>query len=81
MNIVGFGTPVRAEKRAVSEATLELSTKARQLGEPSAASVGPGVDAAERLAESGVGRTYVADAEELGRFLVTPSAVREERAA
>ncbi len=58
---------------AVSKATLELLTKARQLGDPSAVSVGPGVDpAADRLGEYGARKIYLADAEELGSYLVTP---------
>jgi len=64
---------VDAVDGVVSKATLELLTKARQLGEPSAVFVGPGVDVvADRLAEYGAQKIYVADAEELGSYLVTP---------
>jgi electron transfer flavoprotein alpha subunit len=58
---------------AVSKATLELLTKARQLGEPSAVYVGSGIDtAADRLAEYGAQKIYVADGDELDTYLVTP---------
>ncbi len=58
---------------AVSKATLELLTKARQLGEPSAVYVGSGIDtAADRLAEYGAQKLYVADGDELDTYLVTP---------
>jgi electron transfer flavoprotein alpha subunit len=58
---------------AVSKATLELLTKARQLGEPSAVYVGSGIDsAADRLAEYGAQKIYVADGEEFDTYLVTP---------
>jgi electron transfer flavoprotein alpha subunit len=57
----------------VSKPTLELLTKARQLGEPSAVYVGSGIDAAaDRLAEYGAQKIYVADGEELDTYLVTP---------
>ena len=58
---------------AVSKPTLELLTKARQLGEPSAVYVGSGIDAAaDRLAEYGAQKIYVADGDELDTYLVTP---------
>jgi electron transfer flavoprotein alpha subunit len=58
---------------SVTKATLELLTKARQLGEPSAVFVGPGIEeAADRLAEYGAGKIYVADADELASYLVAP---------
>jgi electron transfer flavoprotein alpha subunit len=64
---------VEALDGVVSKATLELLTKARQLGEPSAVYVGPGIDtSAERLAEYGARKIYVADAEDFGSYLVTP---------
>jgi electron transfer flavoprotein alpha subunit len=57
----------------VSKPTLELLTKARQLGEPSAVYVGSGIDsAADRLAEYGAQKIYVADGDELDTYLVTP---------
>ena len=58
---------------AVSKATLELLTKARQLGEPSAVYVGSGIDtAADRPVEYGAQKIYVADGDELDTYLVTP---------
>jgi electron transfer flavoprotein alpha subunit len=64
---------VEALDGVVSKATLELLTKARHLGEPSAVYVGPGIDTgAERLAEYGARKIYVADAEDFGSYLVTP---------
>jgi electron transfer flavoprotein alpha subunit len=64
---------VEALDGVVSKSTLELLTKARQLGEPSAVFVGPGIDtAADRLAEYGARKIYVADAEDFGSYLVTP---------
>ena len=58
---------------AVSKPTLELLTKARQLGEPSAVYVGSGIDtAADRLAEYGAQKIYVADGDEFDTYLVTP---------
>jgi electron transfer flavoprotein alpha subunit len=59
----------------VKKVTLELLTIARRLGEPSAVFVGSGFDAAkDRLAEYGAAKVYVADAEELGTYLVAPVA-------
>ncbi|MDQ1585510.1 MAG: electron transfer flavoprotein alpha subunit, partial [Actinomycetota bacterium] len=59
----------------VKKVTLELLTIARRLGEPSAVFVGSGFDAAkDRLAEYGAAKVYVADAEELGSYLVAPVA-------
>jgi electron transfer flavoprotein alpha subunit len=57
----------------VKKVTLELLTLARRLGEPSAVFVGSGFDAAkDRLAEYGAAKVYVADADELGSYLVAP---------
>ncbi|MGH3326249.1 MAG: electron transfer flavoprotein subunit alpha/FixB family protein [Streptomycetales bacterium] len=57
----------------VKKVTLELLTKARALGEPSAVFVGAGFDSAKgRLAEYGAGRCYVADDAELERYVVAP---------
>jgi electron transfer flavoprotein alpha subunit len=57
----------------ISKPTLELLTKARQLGEPSAVYVGSGIDTgADRLAEYGARKIYVADAEDVDLYLVTP---------
>jgi electron transfer flavoprotein alpha subunit len=59
----------------VRKVTLELLTKARQLGSPCAVHVGPGADAArERLAEYGAARVCVADAPELLAHPVAPKA-------
>jgi electron transfer flavoprotein alpha subunit len=73
--LVLVDTVAGADDGTVSKATLELLTKARQLGEPSAVFVGPGVDAAaDRLAEYGARKIYVADADELVSYLVAPKA-------
>ena len=59
----------------VKKVTTELLTLARKLGEPSAVFVGSGFDAAkDRLAEYGAAKVYVADAAELGEFVVAPRA-------
>ncbi|HET9899618.1 MAG TPA: electron transfer flavoprotein subunit alpha/FixB family protein, partial [Actinomycetes bacterium] len=66
-------TPAAEAGGSISKATLELLTKARQLGEPSAVYVGSGIDAAaDRLAEYGAQKIYVADREEFDTYLVTP---------
>jgi electron transfer flavoprotein alpha subunit len=58
---------------AVKKVTTELLTKARELGEPSAVFVGSGVETAkERLAEYGAQKIYVADAGDLGDYVVAP---------
>ncbi|MGH3344149.1 MAG: electron transfer flavoprotein subunit alpha/FixB family protein [Carbonactinosporaceae bacterium] len=57
----------------LKKVTLELLTKARALGEPSAVFVGSGFDSAKgRLAEYGAGRCYVADDPRLERYVVAP---------
>ena len=66
-------TPAAEASGSISKATLELLTKARQLGEPSAVYVGSGIDTtADRLAEYGAQKIYVADGDELDTYLVTP---------
>jgi electron transfer flavoprotein alpha subunit len=58
----------------VKKVTLELLTKARQLGEPAAVFVGSGYqDAAPRLAEYGARKVYVAAGEEYDRYVVAPT--------
>jgi len=60
---------------AVKKVTLELLTKARALGEPSAVFIGSGFDAAQaRLAEYGAAKVYVADAADLSEYAITPAA-------
>jgi electron transfer flavoprotein alpha subunit len=60
---------------AVKKVTLELLTKARQLGAPAAVFVGPGFDAAkERLAEYGAAKVYVAESADLTGYVVAPVA-------
>jgi electron transfer flavoprotein alpha subunit len=59
----------------VKKVTLELLTKARQLGEPSAVFVGNGLDeAAGRLAEYGAAKVYVAAGDEYDSYVVAPTA-------
>ena len=59
----------------VKKVTGELLTLARRLGEPSAVFVGSGFDAAkEALAAHGAAKAYVAEAAELGDYLVAPVA-------
>jgi len=61
----------------VKKVTLELLTLARELGEPSAVVLGaPGTAAAltGRLGEYGAAKVYVAESDELDRFLVAPKA-------
>jgi len=59
----------------VKKVTLELLTKARELGEPAAVFVGPGFDAAkERLAEYGAAKVYVAESADLTGYVVAPVA-------
>ena len=58
----------------VKKVTLELLTLARWLGEPSAVFIGTGFDAAkEKLAEYGAVKVYVAEADDVSSYLVTPS--------
>ena len=60
---------------AVKKVTLELLTAARALGTPAAVFVGPGFDAARsRLAEYGAARVFVAEAPELLKYVVAPTA-------
>jgi electron transfer flavoprotein alpha subunit len=60
---------------AVKKVTLELLTKARQLGTPSAVFIGAGYDkAAERLAEYGAAKAYVAEDAELDGYVTAPKA-------
>jgi electron transfer flavoprotein alpha subunit len=60
---------------AVKKVTLELLTKARGLGTPSAVFVGPAFDTAkERLAEYGAAKVYVAADPELDGYVVAPKA-------
>jgi electron transfer flavoprotein alpha subunit len=59
----------------VKKVTLELLTKARQLGEPSAVFIGTGFDgAAGKLAEYGAAKVYVAAGEEYDSYVVAPKA-------
>ena len=60
---------------AVKKVTLELLTKARSLGEPSAVFIGSGYDkAAEKLAEYGAAKVYVAEDAELDGYVTAPKA-------
>ena len=59
----------------VKKVTLELLTKARELGAPSAVFVGAGFEKAkDKLAEYGAAKVYVAEAAELGGYVVAPKA-------
>jgi electron transfer flavoprotein alpha subunit len=59
----------------VKKVTLELLTKARELGEPAAVFVGPGFEAAkDRLAEYGPTKAYVAESSDLIGYVVAPVA-------
>ena len=59
----------------VKKVTLELLTKARELGEPSAVYIGSGFDKAkDKLADYGAAKVYVADAAELTGYVVAPKA-------
>jgi len=59
----------------VKKVTLELLTKARELGEPAAVFVGAGFAAArDRLAEYGAAKVYVAESAELTGYVVAPVA-------
>ncbi len=60
---------------AVSKATLELLTKARELGEPAAVFVGTGYErAAAALAEYGAATVYVAEGEQYDKHVAAPAA-------
>jgi electron transfer flavoprotein alpha subunit len=60
----------------VKKVTLELLTLARKLGTPSAVWTGEGYspDAQAKLAEYGAEKIYVADAAEIGDYVVAPKA-------
>ncbi|MBR7826832.1 electron transfer flavoprotein subunit alpha/FixB family protein [Actinospica sp. MGRD01-02] len=59
----------------VKKVTLELLTKARELGTPSAVFVGAGFEKAkDKLGEYGAAKVYVADAAELTGYVVAPKA-------
>jgi electron transfer flavoprotein alpha subunit len=59
----------------VKKVTLELLTKARELGEPGAVFIGAGFEKAkDKLAEYGAAKVYVAEAEELTGYVVAPKA-------
>ena len=59
----------------VKKVTLELLTKARSLGTPSAVFIGTGFDKAqEKLAEYGAAKIYVAADAELDGYVVAPKA-------
>ncbi|WP_194925344.1 electron transfer flavoprotein subunit alpha/FixB family protein [Catenulispora pinisilvae] len=59
----------------VKKVTLELLTKARALGTPSAVFIGAGYDkAAEKLAEYGAAKAYVAEDAELDAYVTAPKA-------
>jgi electron transfer flavoprotein alpha subunit len=60
---------------AVKKVTLELLTKARELGTPAAVFVGAGYDrAAAKLAEYGAAKVYVAEDPELDAYVTAPKA-------
>ncbi len=57
----------------VKKVTLELLTKARQLGKPAAVFIGEGFEeASEKLAAYGASKVYVAADPELTRYVVAP---------
>ena len=59
----------------VKKVTLELLTKARELGEPSAVYIGANFEKAkDKLADYGAAKVYVADAAELTGYVVAPKA-------
>jgi electron transfer flavoprotein alpha subunit len=59
----------------VKKVTLELLTKARELGEPGAVYIGDGFDKAkDKLAEYGAAKVYVAESAELTSYVVAPKA-------
>jgi electron transfer flavoprotein alpha subunit len=60
---------------AVKKVTLELLTKARELGTPAAVFVGDGFDSAkDKLAEYGAAKVYVAADPQLQGYVVAPKA-------
>ncbi|HZP51158.1 electron transfer flavoprotein subunit alpha/FixB family protein [Actinocrinis sp.] len=60
---------------AVKKVTLELLTKARELGTPAAVFIGAGYDdAKDKLAEYGAAKVYVADDPQLSGYVVAPKA-------
>jgi electron transfer flavoprotein alpha subunit len=66
---------VQSAAGKVAKSTLEALTIARGLGEPAAVVVGaPGTAAAvtEKLGEFGATKVYVAESDELAKYLVTP---------
>jgi electron transfer flavoprotein alpha subunit len=59
----------------VKKVTLELLTKARELGTPSAVFIGAGVEKAkDKLGEYGAAKVYVAESAELTGYVVAPKA-------
>jgi len=59
----------------VKKVTLELLTKARELGTPSAVFVGIGIEKAkDKLGEYGAAKVYVAESAELTGYVVAPKA-------
>jgi electron transfer flavoprotein alpha subunit len=69
---------VEAAGGAPKKVSLELLTLARTLGEPSAVVFGSSADGAaplaEKLAEYGAAKVYVADAPDIDKYLVAPKA-------
>ena len=68
---------------ALKKVTAELITAARALGEPSAVVVGaPGTAAplADALKEAGAAKIYVAESDDVDKYLVTPVGRRAGRA-
>src|SRR6187551_109177 len=60
---------------AVRNTTAELLTIARRLGQPAAAFIGQGIDAArESLARYGAAKIYLVEGEGLTDYLVAPKA-------
>ena len=59
----------------VKKVTLELLTKARELGAPSAVFIGVGYEKAkDKLAEYGAAKAYVAESADLSGYVVAPKA-------
>jgi electron transfer flavoprotein alpha subunit len=65
---------VDATGGAPKKVSLELLTLARTLGEPSAVVFGDAAPLAEKLAEYGAAKVYVADAPDVDKYLVAPKA-------
>lgn len=63
---------VEASGGSVKKVSLEMLTLARTLGEPSAVVFASGLE--DKLGEYGAAKIYVADAPEVGEFLVAPKA-------